>query len=107
MTKFRRNERAGVRAARRRLGGKLCDERFGLDLLPELQAVAPGARVLILTGLHAVELHRRAVRNGAMGVVLKEKDPEVLISAISSAYAGEIWIDRSLMASLLKDDATG
>jgi DNA-binding NarL/FixJ family response regulator len=79
----------------------------GLDLLPELQAVAPRAKVLILTGLHAVELHRRAVRNGAMGVVLKEKDPDVLISAISSAHAGEIWIDRSLMAGLLRDETEG
>lgn len=79
----------------------------GLDLLPELRATAPKSKVLILTGLHAVELHRRAVRNGAMGVVLKEKDPEVLIAAISSAHAGEVWIDRSLMASLLKDEPTG
>jgi DNA-binding NarL/FixJ family response regulator len=77
----------------------------GLDLLPNLRQAAPNARVLILTGLHAVELHKHAVRGGAMGVVLKEEDPEVLIAAISSAHAGDIWIDRSLMAGLLKDES--
>lgn len=79
----------------------------GLDLLPELHQAAPKARVLILTGLHAVELHKHAVRGGAMGVVLKEEDPEVLIAAISSAHAGEIWIDRSLMTGLIKDESAG
>jgi two-component system nitrate/nitrite response regulator NarL len=82
-------------------------EENGLDLLPRLRSAAPKAKVLILTGMHAVELHRRAVRTGAMGVVLKEKDPEVLIAAITSAQAGEIWIDRSLMASLLEDEPAG
>ncbi|HET9528865.1 MAG TPA: response regulator transcription factor [Blastocatellia bacterium] len=76
----------------------------GLDMIGELRMVAPEAKVLILTGLHAVELHRRAVRSGAMGVVLKEQDPEVLIAAISRAYAGEIWVERSLMNSLIKDE---
>ncbi len=79
----------------------------GLDLLPKLRAAAPKARVLALTGLHAVELHKHAVRGGAFGVVLKEKDPEVLIEAIYSAHAGEIWIDRSLMASLLENEPPG
>jgi DNA-binding NarL/FixJ family response regulator len=79
----------------------------GLDLLPELLAVAPKARVLILTGLHAVELHRRAICSGAMGVVLKEKEPEILLSAISSAYAGGVWIHRSLMARLIKEETGG
>jgi DNA-binding NarL/FixJ family response regulator len=82
-------------------------EDNGLALLPELRAAAPKARVLILTGLHAVELHKHAVRGGAMGVVLKEKSPEVLIAAIYSAHAGEIWVDRSLMASLLDNESAG
>lgn len=82
-------------------------EDSGLDLLPELRAAAPGSKVLILTGLHAVELHKHAVRGGATGVVLKENDPEVLIAAIYSAHAGEIYIDRSLMASLLENEPPG
>ena len=76
----------------------------GLDLLPELKAVAGEARVLMLTGMRDPEAHRRAVHLGAMGVVLKEKANQAIISAIRSAHSGEIWIDRSLMKSLLTDD---
>ena len=79
----------------------------GLDLIPELRRAAPEARVLILTGLHSVELHKRAVRGGAMGVVLKEADPGILIEAIFSIRAGNIWIDSSLMSSLLNDEPAG
>lgn len=79
----------------------------GLDMLPELRRAAPEARMLILTGLHAVELHKRAVRGGAMGVVLKEEDPEVLIQAIFCAHTGDIWVDSSLMSSLRNDEPVG
>ncbi|HSE97786.1 MAG TPA: response regulator transcription factor [Blastocatellia bacterium] len=79
----------------------------GLDLIPELLAIAPRSKVLILTGLHALELHRRAIRAGAMGVVLKEKEPEILLSAISTAHAGGVWIHRSLMTSLIKEETGG
>src|SRR5712691_7939065 len=44
----------------------------GLDSLPALRAAAPGARVLILTGVRDPALHRQAVRRGAMGLVRKE-----------------------------------
>ena len=79
----------------------------GLDLLPELRRAAPRAKVLILTGLHSVEIHKQAVRSGAMGVVLKEQDPGVLIEAIFSGHAGNIWVDSSLMSSLLNDEPAG
>src|SRR5262245_38978666 len=42
-------------------------EADGLDLLPELLSAAPQARALVLTGIRDPEMHRRAVRLGAMG----------------------------------------
>ena len=80
------------------------DGENGLDLLPELRAANEQSRVLILTGLRDPEAHRRAVRLGAMGVVMKEKANQVIISAILSVHAGEVWIDRSLMAALLDEN---
>lgn len=79
----------------------------GLDLLPQLLAVAGGARVLILTGVHDVEGHRRALRLGAMGLVLKEQAPELLLKAIEKVHAGEIWLDRATLASVLNELALG
>lgn len=72
-----------------------------LDCIPELLAASGGARVLILTGVRNPDLHRQAVRQGAMGLVLKEKATEVLLQAIEKVNAGEVWLERVMMASVL------
>lgn len=83
----------------------------GLDFLRELLATATRARVVMLTGVRDPEAHRRAVLMGAMGLVLKDKAAEVLIRAIERVHAGEVWLDRSLTASVLSEisnvDRTG
>jgi two-component system, NarL family, nitrate/nitrite response regulator NarL len=73
----------------------------GLDLLPQLHAAAPGTRVVVLTGLRDVEMHRRAVRLGAVGLVHKEESAGRLLEAIAKVYAGEVWLDSLLIASVL------
>jgi DNA-binding NarL/FixJ family response regulator len=75
----------------------------GLDFLPELNDALPNARVLVLTGLRDIESHRRAARLGAAGVVLKEHAAEVLLKAIKKVHQGEVWLDRSMMGSLLRE----
>src|SRR5262249_19057178 len=47
------------------------------------------------------EIHRRAVRLGAMGLVTKDESTEVLLQAIAKVHAGEVWLDRTLLASVL------
>jgi two-component system nitrate/nitrite response regulator NarL len=66
-------------------------EADGLDLLPELLSAAPQARVLVLTAIRDPEMHRRAVRLGAMGLVTKDRPTEVLLQAIAKVHAGEVW----------------
>ncbi|HEY0602723.1 MAG TPA: response regulator transcription factor [Herpetosiphonaceae bacterium] len=73
----------------------------GLDILPELFTTAKQSRVLLLTGVRDPEEHHRAVRLGAMGVVLKEKAADDLLKAIEKVYAGEVWLDGALMARVL------
>jgi DNA-binding NarL/FixJ family response regulator len=73
----------------------------GLDLLPELLNMAPQARVIVLTGFRDPEIHRRAVRHGAMGLVTKNESTEVLLRAITKVHAGEVWLDRRLLADVL------
>ena len=75
----------------------------GIDLIPELLAVAEKARILILTGVVEPEAHTRAMHLGAMGVVLKEKAPEVLIKAIQKVHDGEIWLDRVMVANVFSE----
>ena len=72
-----------------------------LDFFPDLCAAAPGARVLVLTGVMDPEIHRRALLLGAMGLVLKEQASQVLLKAIERVQAGEIWFERAMMANAL------
>src|SRR6185503_12420925 len=61
------------------------------------------ARVLVLTGLKDAEAHRQAVKLGAVGVVLKDQAPEVLIKAIKKVHAGEVWLDRTTTGNLFHE----
>jgi len=79
----------------------------GLDLIPDLMAAAPKARILVLTGLRDASAHIRAVRLGAMGIVQKEMAADVLIKAIQKVNAGEAWLDRSATANLLAEMTQG
>jgi two-component system, NarL family, nitrate/nitrite response regulator NarL len=75
----------------------------GLDLLPELRETAPDGRVLIVTGVKDIEMHRRAAHLGAAGLVLKEHSAAVLLKAIRKVHEGEVWLDRSMIGSLLHE----
>jgi DNA-binding NarL/FixJ family response regulator len=76
-------------------------EDNGLDFLPDLLAAAPGSHVLVLTGVQDPETHQRAIHLGAVGLVLKERAAGVLLRAIERVHAGQVWLDRSLLAKVL------
>jgi DNA-binding NarL/FixJ family response regulator len=78
-------------------------EADGLDLLPDLHIAAPEAHVIVLTGVRDIQLHRHAVRLGAVGLVLKERGPEVLLEAIAKVAAGEVCLESRLVASVLSE----
>lgn len=71
-----------------------------LRFVPDIREAASNARVLILTGLVKHEGHQRAVQAGAVGVVFKNQEPEVLIKAVRKVHAGEVWLDRTTMGNL-------
>src|SRR5215217_3941901 len=75
----------------------------GLDLLPDLLTSVPDARIILLTGLRDSEIQRRAILQGAMGLVSKQKAADTVIRAIEKVYAGEVWLDRAMIASILND----
>ena len=78
----------------------------GLEFLPALCDISPNSRVLVLTGVQTAESHRIAIRRGAMGIVLKQQAADLLLKAIRKVHAGEVWIDRSMMGSVLDDVRT-
>lgn len=78
-------------------------EDDGLAFLPELCEASPTSRVVVLTGVQNPDSHRLAVRRGAMGIVLKEHAAELLLRAIQKVHDGEVWIDRSMIGSVIQD----
>lgn len=78
-------------------------EEGGLDLIRSIVARGDETRVLVLTGVRDPDVQRRAVQEGALGVVAKEKAAAVLLSAIRKVHAGEAWVDRAMMGSLLRE----
>jgi two-component system, NarL family, nitrate/nitrite response regulator NarL len=83
------------------------DRNTNLDFLQEMVASTKPARLLVLTGTADLESHYCAVRLGAMGLVLKERPAEVLVKAIEKVHAGEVWLDRSAIAGVLRGLSNG
>jgi DNA-binding NarL/FixJ family response regulator len=80
---------------------ELREETNSLTFLPQLRASAPSARIIIYTSVGDKETHQRAMRRGAVGLVLKQQSPKILLKAIHKVHAGEAWLDRVFVAGLL------
>jgi len=74
-----------------------------VESIPTLLCTAPETRILVLTGVRDPEVHRQAIRHGAMGLVLKEKAVETLLQAITKVRAGEVWLEPTMIARVLGD----
>jgi len=74
---------------------------LGLEIVQELFKASNRSRIILLARLDEDQVHVRAVQEGVLGIVLKTQPPEILIKAIQKVNAGEVWIERSMMASLL------
>jgi two-component system, NarL family, nitrate/nitrite response regulator NarL len=72
-----------------------------VDFVPELLSTAEEAHVILLTGARNPDEHQRAIRLGAMGVLLKDMSTQMLLKAIERVHAGEVWLDRFLTSNLI------
>lgn len=83
------------------------DNSLSLDFFPDLVAVTRNSRIVLVTTQNDPQYHLQAVKKGAVGVVVAENSPEVLYKAIEKVYAGEVWLDRSLIASFVIQKSHG
>ena len=56
---------------------------------------------MIVTGVLDSELQLRAVRMGAMGIVLKTEPASNMVKAIRKVHSGEVWLRRSMLAAVV------
>lgn len=62
---------------------------------------AHGSRIIVLSDRQRRPDHPALIELGAVGFVLAQDAPEVLIKAIQKVHAGEVWIDRVNTAQAL------
>ena len=55
----------------------------------------------MLTGTRDPQAHRRAIRLGAMGLVLKDQSIEIVLQAIETVHSGKVWIDGVMLSRVL------
>lgn len=73
----------------------------GLQCLPQIQAVAPNTRVIMLTTYANPGYLARSIRDGAVGYLSKDVDPHQVVQAVRAVFAGEELINRDLLRTAL------
>jgi DNA-binding NarL/FixJ family response regulator len=79
--------------------------KSGFDALPELQKVAPNARVIMLSMQTNPSSIRQALTSGAAGYVSKHASEADLLDAIRRVAAGSRYVDPELGGDLVVSDA--
>ena len=72
------------------------------DFLSKITKEEKRARLLVLTGAPISEVYQ-VIRLGVRGVVSKEKPASFLLKAIEHVNAGEVWLDRSMTAQVVRE----
>jgi two-component system, NarL family, nitrate/nitrite response regulator NarL len=70
--------------------------------LERLASAPEPARVIALSDRNTALEHASFVELGAVGLVMKHETPEVLFKAIEKVHAGELWLDRTNTAHVLR-----
>jgi DNA-binding NarL/FixJ family response regulator len=73
----------------------------GLELIKSLRAQYPAVRILVLTQHAATIYVERVLRAGAHGFVAKEEAAQVILQAIRTVLAGEVYLTRAMAGLFL------
>jgi len=79
----------------------------GLEALPEIRRVAPGAEVVVLTASGTEENLLRAIKGGASGYLLKTEPPPRIVEFLRGVVNGEAALSGSIARRLLEQVRDG
>lgn len=77
----------------------------GVEATRRLHAAQPGCRVIMLTTFDDDEYVFEALRNGAVGYLLKDTSAEKLFEAVRAAARGESFLQPSVAAKVVQEFA--
>ena len=81
--------------------------RSGLDLIKDIKAMAPETLVVVYSMHDEAFYAERALRAGAGGYVMKQEAPQVLLTAIRTVLAGQVYVSGKMGATLLQRMVSG
>ncbi len=82
-------------------------DKNGLDLLKDLQALAPGIKVLVFSMHDEMVYAERTLKAGSKGYVMKGADSTLMVDAIKRILANGIYFSPRVSDHLLKNLSVG
>ena len=77
-------------------------DKNGLELIKDVQSVAPGLPVLVIS-IHDESLHaERVLRAGGRGYIMKQEGGKKLMQAIRKVLSGQIYLSEKMSAKILE-----
>ncbi|MDY6877481.1 MAG: response regulator transcription factor [Chloroflexota bacterium] len=80
----------------------LMPEMDGVEAIGQIVAFSPASRIIVLTSYTEDEYLFPAMRAGALGYLLKDVEPEDLVSAVRAAVRGHATLHPSIAARLVR-----
>jgi NarL family two-component system response regulator LiaR len=75
----------------------------GLEAISEIKQANPDARILVLTSFADDDKVFPAIKAGALGYLLKDSPPEMLLQAIHDVYRGESSLHPTIARKLIRE----
>lgn len=72
----------------------------GLEVTRRLRELAPNAHVLLMGNAGDVATAARAIEAGALGLIGRDSEPDLLVSAIRAVSAGRTYLSDALVQQL-------
>jgi two-component system, NarL family, nitrate/nitrite response regulator NarL len=77
------------------------DKQPDFDIIPSIIDASKQARLILITDEDDSQILQQAVKDGVVGIVSTTQKPETLIKAIGKVFAGEVWLERTMVADML------
>jgi len=74
----------------------------GIKAIEEILQNKPETRILVLTSFEEDERLLAALRTGALGYILKDSNPDLLLQAIQDVYKGDSYLNPSVLRKLIR-----
>ncbi len=72
----------------------------GIEAITSIKSEFPEARIIVLTNFDTDEDVKRGMQAGAVGYLLKDESPEILLETIRNVHAGERVLPKPLQEKL-------